>query len=387
METNTDKNPADILITRYLNSESSDTELHELVEWIKLDKRNKHYFDEYCEIWITAKAVAGNTGYFVQEGFWKFRQKIKDDISLTEKRDNKVLIRNIMKYAAIFIIAFASGSLIFYQPSVRQNYGADKSFSELTVPLGSRAVFSMTDGTIVTLNAGSRLKYGMQFGIFDREVQLEGEGYFKVAKDTSIPFVVKTPYLNITALGTEFNVKAYSADSIIETTLVNGSVKIDPLNNDNRGKIMELKPNQKLTYYKKTSEIFEERPESKKSTIEKIKPAAVKKEILGPGLVKECVNVEPVVSWKENRWIFEKQTLAQIATDLERKFDVKIVFESEHLKTYRFSGTIIAEPIEQVLEFMSISSPIDFRLKGRTVTLSENKYYDKLRKSLYNQNN
>ena len=108
-----------------------------------------------------------------------------------------------------------------------------------------------------------------------------------------------------------------------------------------------------------------------------------KKSIEIPRLVTENVNVEPVISWKENRWIFEKQSLSQIAIELERKFDVQILFESEELKTFRFTGIIIAEPIEQVLEVMSISAPINFKLKGRVVTLSENKNFEELNKRLY----
>jgi ferric-dicitrate binding protein FerR (iron transport regulator) len=114
-------------------------------------------------------------------------------------------------------------------------------------------------------------------------------------------------------------------------------------------------------------------------------PLPVQKSIAIPRLVTENVNVEPVISWKENCWIFEKQSLEQIAVELERKFDVQINFESERLKSFRFTGTLLAEPIEQVLEVMSISAPINFKLKGRIVTLSENKNFEELNKRLYNR--
>jgi ferric-dicitrate binding protein FerR (iron transport regulator) len=148
-----------------------------------------------------------------------------------------------------------------------------------------------------------------------------------------------------------------------------------------------LKPNQKLTFYKENSNIVDETtgPEEKIET--GIKPIKVQKTRAIHSLVKEDVNVEPVVSWKENRWIFEQQSLEMIAIELERKFDVQIVFESERLKTRRFTGIITAEPIEQVLEVMSISAPINFKLKGRVVTLSENKHFEELNKTLYNPKN
>ena len=118
----------------------------------------------------------------------------------------------------------------------------------------------------------------------------------------------------------------------------------------------------------------------------KMQPVKVQESISIPRLVTENVNVEPVISWTENRWIFEKKSLAQIAVELERKFDVQIIFESERLKTFRFTGIIMAEPIDQVLEVMSISAPINFKLKGRIVTLSENKKYEESIQRLYNQN-
>jgi ferric-dicitrate binding protein FerR (iron transport regulator) len=192
-------------------------------------------------------------------------------------------------------------------------------------------------------------------------------------------------YLNVKALGTEFNVKAYPEDKTIETTLVEGSVNIESLSDKKNSEIHLLKPNQKLTFFKKDSTIVDEtvgtngKIETKTKTIQKHQIASI------PRLVTENINIEPVISWKENRWIFEKQSLSQIAISLERKFDVQIKFESDHLKTFRFTGIIINEPIEQVLEVMSITAPINFKLKGRVVTLSENKNFEKLNKNLYIQ--
>jgi ferric-dicitrate binding protein FerR (iron transport regulator) len=251
--------------------------------------------------------------------------------------------------------------------------------------MGSRAQFTLSDGTMAILNAGSRLKFDNRFGIDERVVRLEGEGYFKVAKDTSRPFIVKTSHLNVMALGTAFNVKAYSDDKTIETTLVEGSVKIEGTNENIRTEVLVLKPNQKLTFYKEDSTIVDETASPKVNTKTDKKSLPVQKSLTIPRLIRENVDVEPVISWKENRWIFEKERLSQIAVELERKFDIQIHFDSERLKTFRFTGIIIAEPIEQVLEVMSLSAPINFKLKGRVVTLSENKNFEKLNKKLYNQ--
>jgi transmembrane sensor len=384
MQLNENKKPVENLIPGYLKDELSVEEKRELIIWIKEDSSNKRYFDEYCEIWITARASLKDPGYNFQKGFWKFKQKIQNDEHISYGLSKTNLFKTITRYAAIFILAFSLGGLLIYYISKRQIKYPRQSFSELVVPLGSRAQFTLSDGTAVTLNAGSKLKYDNSFGINDRIVQLEGEGYFKVAKDTLIPFMVKTSHLNIMAMGTAFNVKAYSDDKTIETTLVEGSVKIEGKNNKIRTEVMVLKPNQKLTFFKEDSTMVDETARPIGKTINNIKPLPVQKSVVIPRLVKENVDVEPVISWKENRWIFEKQRLSQIAVELERKYDIQIYFDSERLKNVRFTGIILAEPIEQVLEVMSHSAPINFKLKGRVVTLSENKNFEKLNKNLYN---
>jgi hypothetical protein len=184
-------------------------------------------------------------------------------------------------------------------------------------------------------------------------------------------------------LGTEFNVKAYPDDKTIETTLVEGAVNIESISDSKVAEIHVLKPNQKFTYFKKDSTLVDETPGAKEKIVNKTQPVEKQKIASIPRLVTENINIEPVISWKENRWIFEKQSLSQIAIALERKFDVEIKFESDRLKALRFTGIIINEPIEQVLDFMRITAPINFKLKGRVVTISENRSFEKLNQNLY----
>ncbi len=385
MENIQNKKTEEDLVCGYLNGELTNEETRELIEWINLDKSNKKLFDEICELWITAKAVSGNPGYSAQEGFWKFKQRIKDIDQQVATGSKKRFLTTAFRYAAIFLIAFAAGGLLFYQFGQNSSLIPALGKTELVVPLGSRASFTLSDGTVVTLNAGSTLRTDTRFGIRDRIVELEGEGYFKVAEDKLNPFIVKTSYLTVTAMGTEFNVKAYSDDKTIETTLVNGSVKIEPVSEKGSGEITILQPNQKLTFYKEEPGVEDNQAIPSGIPGSEVKPAKVQGTATAVKLLKEDVNVEPVVSWKESRWIFENQSLSQIAVDLERRFDVKMQFKSERLRSYRFTGTILAEPIEQVLEVLSITSPISFNISGREVILSENKDFIEVNKELYTQ--
>jgi transmembrane sensor len=386
MQAKEDKQSPDNLIAGYLKNELTDNETIELINWLRLSSSNKRYFDECCEIFVASKASLKNPLYNFHEGFWKFKQKIKVTEDLSVSSDKFRLIKIIARYAAVIILAFSLGGLIFYNRVNKNITQADLKFSKINVPFGSRVNFTLSDGTEVTLNAGSSLKYDNFYGTKDRLVLLEGEGYFKVAKDSERPFTVKTSHINVVALGTEFNVRAYSDNKKIETTLVEGSLKIEKISDDPKEEeITVLKPNQKYTYFKDNSTNITETVKSEQVDANKPSPVEIQKTSATPFLVTENVNIEPIISWKENKWIFEQQCLSQIAVELERKFDVKIVFDSERLKTVRFTGTILAEPIEQVLEVMSFSAPINYKLKGRVVTLSEKKGFDKLDKKLYNQ--
>ena len=375
------------LICGYLKNELTGEETSQLIRWLEKDKNNKQLFDEMSDLWVTVKASSANPGFDAREGFRKFREKIA---SANNQKDNKVKtvwLKTIVRYAAVILIAFSAGGVLFWFAGKNSAAPVSQSINKLVVPLGSRALFTLSDGTVVTLNAGSTINVSRDYGIKNRIVQLDGEGYFNIARDTNNPFVVQTPFLSVRALGTEFNIKAYSVDRTIETTLVSGSVQIEPVKEINQGKITVLKPNQKITFYKEDSVFIsgpgenEKEAPSRAESVKKIRTASPAR------LVTEDVNVDPVTSWKENRWIFEQQSLAQIAVDLERKFDVQIVFNSEKLKSYRFTGTILAEPIEQVLVALSMTAPINYRIRGRVVTLSENKDFIEINRDLYSNKN
>jgi len=386
MEKDLYKKSCEDLICGYLKNELTEDETSRLISWLEQDKKNKRLFDEMSDLWVTARATSPDPGFDAREGFLRFREKIKSTNNLKESKTKTFRLRTLLRYAAIFIIAFSAGGSLFFFVGRNSIEPALQSVNKIVVPLGSKAWFSLSDGTFVTLNAGSTLNVSNGYGINNRIVRLDGEGYFNIAKDTNNPFVVQTPFLNVRARGTEFNVKAYSVDKTIETTLVSGSLQIEPVKEVNQGRITVLKPNQKVTFFKEDF-VFTDEQGDKENEIPARTVSVKKIRTVAPArLIKEDIDVNPVTSWKENRWIFEQQSLAQIAVDLERKFDVRIIFESEKLKSYRFTGTILAEPIEQVLIALSMTAPINYNVRGRVVTLSENKDFIEINKNLYIKN-
>lgn len=282
----------------------------------------------------------------------------------------KSRIRKLLIYgsgiAAVFIIAFFLGSHFPFSDNNISEPVIAINFNEIKAPFGSKSQIKLPDGTEVMLNAGSTLKYRSDFSQNNRDLVLVGEAYFKVAKNINLPLYVIAGSISIKAVGTEFNVKAYDEEGIIETTLVEGKVEITQSGqNEEDNQYLNLIPNQKAIYIK----------ESDSFTLEKIKNIdsfAVKpvKTIYSNILISPKVDVNQVVAWTEGKLIIRGESLDNLCVELKRKYDVNFKFKDEEIKKYRFSGVLLDETLEQVLNVIKLTAPIDYYLEGKTVFLS-----------------
>jgi ferric-dicitrate binding protein FerR (iron transport regulator) len=196
----------------------------------------------------------------------------------------------------------------------------------------------------------------------NRDINLYGEGYFKVAKNASLPLVVSAGHISIKAVGTEFNIKAYPEENTIETTLIQGKVEIANSNQVEDNKFIDLEPNQKAIFYKDEEEYTVE------NANERQKPEPVKP-VLDNILISPKADVEKTVAWTEGKLIFRGENLENLSIDLQRKYDVKIVFIDEGLKKFRFTGVLLDETLEQVMNVIKLTAPIGFSIEGKTVYL------------------
>jgi transmembrane sensor len=359
----------DSLIISYLKDELPEEQLAELKEWIKESKSNKRYFDEFMDVWLTYNASIKHPQKFnPAEGFDRFKAAVSGS---TQKKNKTVkpVFRKYLKYAALVILLLLAARMIPDVYSPKEETPAVLSHNEIVVPFGSRAHFLLSDGTRVTLNAGSTLRYDNLYGLGNRIVELEGEGYFQVVAHPQHPFIVKTSLISVKALGTEFNIKTYPGEKTIETTLVKGKVEVEFNDKATGSRSVVLKPDQKLTINYDDQKLIEEETVAEEIQEVKIKPKSLK--ILNniQTLAPADVDVIPIISWKEKRWIIEDESLAQLAVELERRYDVLIVFNSEKLKNLRFSGTLLDEPLEQVLKVIGMTSPVNYQLEGKRVVL------------------
>jgi transmembrane sensor len=226
---------------------------------------------------------------------------------------------------------------------------------------GERKNIQLSDGTLVNLNAGSEVRMDPDFGISSREVYLEGEAFFDVKHNQKLPFIVHTTEMDVKALGTAFDVRAYRDEKITETALIRGLVEVTLKENHNRK--MVLSPNHKIAWNK--SDIHVMNTDSAMAEPTSAKPhygVPEKIVVMDRGEIKE-------IAWKENRLVFENELFSDIAMLLERWYGVQIVFNDDQIRNYRFTGLFEKEDLEAVLNFLKESRAFHFKIEKETETV------------------
>lgn len=244
--------------------------------------------------------------------------------------------------AAIALVLITTGS-IFY--AIRSNKSEPTYYSSVEAMRGQKSNITLPDGTKVILNSESTLKYNTDFNQKSREIALDGEAFFEVAKNTNLPFVVEVGNLSIKAVGTAFNVRAYSNENIVSTTLTEGKVSVKT-----PYETMDLIPNERMEF---------SRDEKK---LEKI----------------QLENAKLSLGWLNDQLSFENTTLAVVASNLSRIYNVEIELSSESIKQQRFTGIISNNSLQSVLRILSLTSPIRYTIKDNKVILYEVKDERKL---------
>ena len=177
--------------------------------------------------------------------------QIKEKIAAAEMkpvRSRKIVPVWLKVAAAIILLLGCNYFWYTYTENLTEVYTNADSPYEIKVPAGSRTNIVLPDGTEVSLNAGSVLRYCRGFGIRERDVTLDGEGYFKVAKNEKIPFFVNTNGVQVKVVGTVFNVRAYDDDNYVMVSLLEGRVNLATLS----GSVMKLFPSEQAFYDKNT---------------------------------------------------------------------------------------------------------------------------------------
>lgn len=226
-------------------------------------------------------------------------------------------------------------------------FSANKeTYNTLVVPRGGEYKIVLSDGTQVWANADTRFKYPVSFLNNERKVWLEsGEVFLDVEHNKDKPFIVNSNGLNIEVLGTRFNVKAYTDELNMETTLAEGSIKLSSENESDKHINVELVPGQQLRY----------NPENKSSEI-------------------NTVDVNQHIAWVWGEYQFENESLDNIMTTLSRWYNYEVLFENKELQEVNFSGKVKKyENIERFLSALEVFNEVKFEIDGTKIIIHEYK--------------
>ena len=235
---------------------------------------------------------------------------------------------------------------------------------------GQKSKVFLPDGTEVWLNSESTLTYSTDFGRTTRDVKLIGEAYFKVHKDKGHQFIVHILDVEVKVYGTEFNVKSYSDENTIETTLVSGSLSIQKISENEKTAPLLLKPRQTAVIYKTEPLATPKQADTKAPVDVKVntQPSVTQIPSITPNVILYAeTNLESHIAWKDQKMIFKDETFESLSHMLERWYDIKIVFESDEVQKYRFRGIFKNETIEQALNAMRFTAPFDYTIDHRTI--------------------
>ena len=320
------------IFERYIQNAASKEDVKRLSTWIRNDSG--------ISVWLENQ-ILSSSSVMSQEVQMRMFENIKAGIIVHPNMDSSTtkglrIIFNaskLMRIAAMFVLPFLTAAGVYY---FMLKSGTTPVPYVIAVERGHKAILTLPDGSKAWLNSESKLTYYSDYNKKKRELQLEGEGYFEVAHNPKKPFVVKSNDMAVEALGTVFEVKAYSDDNLISSVLMKGKIRVTT-----PGGVAVLAPNQRILYDKKTHKMNQQ----------------------------DVARSDDFASWKNNELRFEDESLQDIAKSIQRIYNVKIVFTDEKTKNYHFTGTVPNDSLEGVLNIITMTSPVSFQINNKQVTI------------------
>lgn len=319
------------ILIRFLTHCCTPEEIEEVDRWIAINQTNADWLFEMERIWSLKDQLRFSDKQEIEMAYARFMSGLQEK-NMKMEADRKRSYLFWMRYAAaVILIGLLSANLYFLLK--KEPY----SMNMVEVPNGQRVSLTLSDGTKVWLNSHSKFIYPTRFSSKNRDVELEGEGFFEVARNEKVPFIVHADLLQVKVLGTKFNVKVYNEEPA-EITLAEGKVEVATNDNDHK---VTLRPNEQVTYSRKN------------------------------GLaVNKSVNTSLVRSWTVGEAAYVNEQLIDIVTDLERRFNVHITVKDPELDTELFTCRFKeTAKINQVLILLKDTRKLDYKIQGDQIQI------------------
>lgn len=313
------------------------SENSEIRNWLSQHEDNKEEYIRYKNLWALMQRGGDIPEDKILQGFLNVKKQV-------EQKDSPNIFLNVIKYAAIVIMALVGGYSISL---IRFSEKETIVKNEIYVPNGSKTSVILPDGTKVWLSNGTKFIYPQKFAGENRIVELEGEGFFEVTQNRKSPFVVKIGENRIKVVGTKFGLIAYPKDNIIKAELVSGEVQFDVRDENHTDKFLSylMKPSQSLVFNK-----------------------------ISRKLTESTISDDFYKYWIDGVYEFKDEALEDLAVKIERIYNIKIIIEDSSLKRRPFSGTLsINDNIFTLMEVFAKASGEPFRYvhKGNKIFIKK----------------
>ena len=364
------------LLSKKFTNEASSEELEELNTLLLKNSELQHRADMLMQMWQqpTATNLAESEAAYMRhlmnhkDEFFLEENNETDGHNENEVDENRNFFKRnfygktLLAFLVFILIAGVSSYFLFKSKKINQT---TEAISSVVTKNGNRTKIILPDGSQVWLNAGSKLDYNnLLFNKDLREVSLNGEAYFDVTKNANKPFIIHTRKMDIKVLGTAFNIRSYSDEQVAEASLIRGSIEVTL--KDRKDQKIILKPNEKISI------ASDEKPKEEKNIK---KPLVINSVSSIPQIVVKELQPNPVsniigeIAWTQNKLYFEDERLDKVALIIERWFGKPVIIQNEALKKLRYTGNFENESLEEILSYLKLSAPFNFRMENDKIII------------------
>lgn len=315
------------LLQNFLNGRITDSQLRELFFWLNSENGNLEYEKLFNEGWINEFKALENIDSV------KLFSKIEARINEKQKSKKKHFLIGLRNAAAIFILGLIL-PVIYYSSYTSNKENRQVVYVKESLSNEKVKKVVLPDGSAVSLMSGSTILYPSEFlNNKTREVELSGEAFFEVAKDSSHPFIVKLGEIGVKVVGTSFNISNYKDDTQINIALKSGKVDLYRGEYRSNNDFIHLEPG-KMASFSKNNQKFDI----------------------------QNVDINEYTSWVNGSLVFKDDPLSVIFGRMERWYNVKFIIEDVAIEKFIFSATLKNENLDQVVELLRFSTPFAYSI-------------------------
>jgi ferric-dicitrate binding protein FerR (iron transport regulator) len=344
----TDSHDIDRIIFLHLSGEADLEEIQELRKWLNSDPVNKEIYENVAEFWKSSKIGLDtkdhDNAYNLLLGrINSFHETNVKHIDLKKSFRANNGWRRLQLVAAViifFVISFW-GVQISLEDRVKEEPAIhSEAIVEKQNQNGQKSTIKLPDGSTVWLNAGSVISYPKIFDSNERRIILTGEAFFDVQKDVQRPFIVEAGNLNISVLGTQFNVKAFPGENVSNVSLVSGKVKVDRIRDENQYESLFLEPGEEIAYSEENGQVERQK-----------------------------FDVEYVTGWKDGLLILKNDSFDSFIRKLKQWYGVEVEVKGIPNRNFIVTGRFQNENMENVLRTLQFSRDFEFTIEDNLLTL------------------